>query len=84
MAILPGGGAIALQVVESKESKAEPDLGRNQAGAGGVCLSGPYPTQSGGIESGACVKTCSSARVSMTEEPGAGEPHAGICAGLIG
>jgi len=28
------------------------------------------------------VKACSSARVSRTEEPGAGKPHAGICAGL--
>jgi hypothetical protein len=30
------------------------------------------------------VKVCLTARVTMTEEPGAGKPHAGICAGGIG
>jgi hypothetical protein len=30
------------------------------------------------------VKDRPSARVSMTEEPGAGKPHAGICAGGVG
>jgi hypothetical protein len=36
MDIPPGGGEIALQVVESKESKAKLDLGRYQASAGGL------------------------------------------------
>ena len=84
MDISQGGSQIALQVVESKESKAKPDLGWPQAGTGGVCLSIAYPNQQGGNESGACVKACTSARVSMTEEPGAGKPHAGICAGGAG
>ena len=84
MDIPQGGGETALQVVESKESKAEPDLARHQAGVGGVRVSGTHPIQEGASESGACVKTCSSARVSMTEEPGAGKPHAGICAGVTG
>ena len=35
-------------------------------------------------ESGACVKACLIARVTMTEEPGARKPHAGICVGGIG
>jgi len=84
MDILQGGGQIALQVVESKESKAKPDLGWNQTGTDGVCLSSAYPNQQSGNESGACVKACTSARVSIIEEPGAGKPHAGICAGVTG
>ena len=84
MDIPPGGGEIALQVVESKESKAKPDLGWYQAGAEGVCLSSADSFQPGGMNRRACVKTCASARVSVTEEPGAGKPHAGICAGGAG
>jgi hypothetical protein len=84
MDIPQGGGQIALQVVESKESKAKPDLGWPQAGTGGVCLSSTHPNQQGIKESGACVMNCTSARVSMIEEPGAGKPHAGICAGGVG
>jgi len=39
----------------------------------------PAPTQPmGGMNSGARVKACTSARVSMTEEPGAGKPRAGV------
>jgi group II intron reverse transcriptase/maturase len=46
----------------------------------------PRPFQpSGRTENrGACVKSCLSTRVSMFEEPGAGKPHAGICAGGAG
>jgi hypothetical protein len=46
----------------------------------------PTPTQSGQPEMnrGVCVKSRFTARVSMIEEPGAGKPHAGICAGGVG
>ena len=71
-------------MVKSKESKAKSDVGWDEQGAGSVCLSGSYPEQSDRNESGACVKNCSTARVSMIEEPGAGKPHAGICAGGAG
>ena len=84
MAISPGSGQIALQVVESKESETELDLEGTEAGTGGLCLSRTDPDPSGGDESGAGVKASPSARVSMTEEPGAGKLHAGICAGGTG
>jgi hypothetical protein len=71
-------------VVKSKESKAKSDVGWDKAGTGGVCLSCTDPHQSDANESGACVKNRSTARVSMIEEPGAGKPHAGICAGGAG
>ena len=35
-------------------------------------------------ESEICVRTCLTASVSLTEEPGAGKPLAGICAGDVG
>ncbi len=40
----------------------------------------PAPTHTSKVQMnrGACVKTCSSARVSVIEEPGAGKPHAGV------
>jgi hypothetical protein len=71
-------------VVKSTESKTKSDMGRDKASADGVCLSCTDPHQSDGNESGACVKNRSTARVSMIEEPGAGKPHAGICAGGAG
>jgi hypothetical protein len=84
MDLLSGSREIAVQMVESSESTAKPHVAGSHAGIGGLCLPRPDPVASGGNESGACVKTCSSARVSMIEESGAGKLHAGICVGDVG
>jgi hypothetical protein len=60
---------------------AEGELG---AGCGYQGLGGCPRYRDGAKESGACVKNRFTARVSMIEEPGAGKPHAGICAGGVG
>jgi hypothetical protein len=78
-----GGGATA-QVVESTKPEAEPDLAATESAAGAFGVPAAHGCGCKGMKSGACVKACSSARVSMTEEPGAGKPHAGICAGGAG
>ncbi|HDZ79269.1 MAG TPA: hypothetical protein ENH39_08205 [Gammaproteobacteria bacterium] len=50
--ILQGGGQVALQVVESTEPKAKPDVGGNQAGIEGIRLSSTQPNSQGGMNRG--------------------------------
>jgi len=80
----PGSRETALQVVESTQPKKEFDLGTAQTGTGDLSVSDPQRGHERDTESGACVKARTSARASTTEEPGAGKPHAGICAGGAG
>ena len=47
--ILQGGCQIALQVVESTEPKAKPDVGGDQAGIEGIRLSVTQPDPQGGM-----------------------------------
>jgi len=82
--VLQGGGEIVVQVVESTESKAKPDLAEAERRTGTLCVSASHAAVEAGGESGACVSVGLATRVSMFEEPGAGKPHAGICAGGAG
>ncbi len=69
-------------MVESKKPKTQPDLGKAQASIGILCLSYAELTQELKliwISSNHSLAV----NVSITEEPGAGIPHAGICAGCI-
>jgi hypothetical protein len=60
-------------------------VGKAEAGAGGVRASDPEAVRGrAGRDRGVCVMICLAARVSVTEESGAGKPHAGICAGGAG
>ena len=55
-----------------------------EQGAGAICVSPTLSTGQSDRESGTCVMDLFSARVSTTEESGAGKLHAGICAGGAG
>ncbi len=70
--------------VSTPQPKTKPDLGTPQPGTGDLQVSDAHPGPGGTTESGAYVKARTSARVSTTEEPSAGKPHAGICAGGAG
>ena len=59
-------------------------MGEIETGSGAVCVSKALSVGQSDRESGACVKDLLSARVSMTEEPGARKSHAGICTGDAG
>jgi hypothetical protein len=52
MDLLSGSREIAVQMVESSESTAKPDVTGSQAGIGGLCLPRPDPVESDGNESG--------------------------------
>ena len=84
MDILQGGGEVAVQVVKSTESKAKSDVAEAETGAGALCVSDASSADMPDGESGACVRSCLTTRVSMFEEPCAGKSHAGICAGDAG
>jgi hypothetical protein len=84
MDLLQGGGEVAVQVVESTESETKSDLAEAEKGIGTLCVSEADSLGGAENESGARVKARLATRVSMSEEPGAGKPHAGICAGGVG
>ena len=84
MGVLQGGSEIAVQVVKSTESKTKSDVAEAETGTGALCVSDTCPADPPDSESGACVRASLTTRVSMFEEPGAGKPHAGICAGGVG
>ena len=61
MDILQGGDQIALQVVESKESKAKPDWDGIKRVLSAYALPAPNQTSRAEMNRGACVKVCTSA-----------------------
>jgi hypothetical protein len=79
-----GRDGVALQMAESTKPEKESDLGETQSVIESSDVSGTERGHADIEESGACVKVCLTARVTITEEPGAGKSHAGICAGGIG
>ena len=56
-------------------------MAKAETGAGAVRVSNTNTAAPSDSVSGAYVRASFTTRVSMTEEPGAGKPHAGICAG---
>jgi hypothetical protein len=84
MEIPQRGDGAAAQVVESTKPETEPDVAATEPAAGALGVPAALDRGGQGMKSGVCEKARSSARVSMTEKPGAGKPHAGICAGGAG
>ncbi len=73
-------------MVKSQEPKAKPDLGETSGFTGSLAIPDPNPSHAGDqvMEAETGVVGDSTAKVSMSEEPGAGKPLAGIFAGVIG
>ena len=84
MGILQGSGEIAVQVSESAKSETKLQLAEAETDIRALCVSELDGFGGERNGTGACVKARLATRMSMFEEPGAGKPHAEICAGGAG
>lgn len=71
-------------MAESSKSEAELDLGATKAVTGAPSVSSHEYRVEQNWKSGACLSAWLATSVSVSEKPGAGKPHAGICAGVTG
>src|SRR5512134_1830062 len=78
--MLPSGRPAAEEVVGEAESEEPYDLGEVQRLAEAISAGGT-PNHGESISADGACGGLLSAEARVTEEPGAGKPHAGICAG---